>query len=67
MNKTIEERLLELEKQLSWLQATYAETNKRLKRLEFKTTLSEPIEVVGSYHKTDGSSTSFTTVGAGIE
>lgn len=67
MKLTTEQRIEELEKQLNWIQASYVVTNQRLKRLEFKTTLSEPIEIVGNWAKTDGSSTSYTTIGAGIE
>ena len=67
MKPSLEQRIEELEKQLNWIQATYVVTNQRLKRLEFKTTLSEPIEIVGGWQKTDGTQTSYTTVGAGIE
>ena len=67
MKLTLEQRIEELEKQLNWVQATYVSTNQRLKRLEFKTTLSEPIQIVGNWEKIDGKPTSYTTVGASIE
>jgi hypothetical protein len=67
MKLDLEQRIEELEKQLNWIQATYIATNQRLKRLEFKTTLSGPIEIMGGYKKIDGTPTHYTTVGAGIE